>query len=90
MRQRRPCRAARPIGRNVDAVEARPGQCDLAVRRVDARDIVNIEYAYTNDEASARDEERELAVVEPRNVQVGVAGNAELATAVINFGAAIG
>jgi len=41
------------------------------------------------DGAALRDEQRQLAIVETRDVDIGIAGQAELACAEIDFGAAV-
>ena len=76
------------IGVDVDPVQPRPQQLDLRIRRVDARRLAAVEDADADDQVALRDEQRELRVVEAGHVDVGVAGEAELAAAVIDLGAA--
>ena len=79
----------RGSGDDVDAIQAGPQQVDLRVRRVDARGLAGVEHAHAHDDMALRDEQRELAVVQPRDVQVRVATETELAAAVVDLGAAV-
>ena len=54
------------IGRDVDAIQARPGERDLAVRRVDARRFARVQHANPQDHATLGDVQREVAIVQPR------------------------
>ena len=74
---------------DVDAIQAGPRDRDLRVRRVDARRLARLEHAHAHADAALRDEQRELAIVESRHVQIGVARQAELAAAEVDLGAAV-
>ena len=49
-------------------------------------DSPGTECAHAHDEPALRDEQRELPLVQPRHVEIGVAAEPELAAAVIDFG----
>jgi hypothetical protein len=78
------------IGRNFNPVEAKPRQRYLRVRCVHPRCIAGLEEAHAHDQPAVRDEQRELAIVEPRDMQAGVAPQPELSAAVIDLDAPVG
>ncbi len=82
-------RRRRAIRRHVDAVEARPHQPDLRVRRVDARAVTRGLRTHAHEEPPLCDEKHDLAIVEARHVDVRVAAHAELPAAVIDLGATV-
>ena len=78
------------VGIDVDSIESCAQQPQLRVRRVDVGDVVaGIERAHANDETALRNEQRELAIVEPRHVHAGAAGDSELTAAVVDLGATV-
>src|SRR5439155_14085319 len=70
---------------NVDPINTRSRELDLRVRRVDARRVALLERAQRDDDATLRDEQRDLVLVESRYVHVRVAGDPQLADAEIDF-----
>jgi hypothetical protein len=74
---------------DIDAIQARPGQHDLRVRRVDARRFAGLENPHAHVDAALRDEHRELAIIELRHMQTGVAREPELPRAEVDLGATV-
>ncbi len=80
-------RRHRAIGRDVDTVEPDPRQLDLRIGCVDAYRFAGTDRAHAHDDPALGDEQRELPLVEARDVEIGVAAEPELTAAVIDFGA---
>ncbi len=74
---------------HLDPVQARAGQRELRVRRIDASHLAGVEHAHANDDAAVGDEQREHPIVEPRDVHVRIAGEPELSAAVVDLGAPV-
>ncbi len=72
---------------DIDAIKTGTRERDLRGRRIDAHGILGLERAHANDDASRGDEQRKLALGEPRYMEARVAREPELAAAVIDFGA---
>ena len=80
---------ARTILRDLDPVQPGTRERDLGVRRVDERGFARIQHPHPDDDPPLGDEQRQDAVVETRDVHVGVAGKSKLAAAVVDLGAAV-
>ncbi len=78
----------RTVRRDVDAIKTRADERDLGRRRRDANRIVCVVHPHANDDAAGVDEQREVVVGEPRDVNFGAAVESKQAAAVVDFRAA--